>query len=30
MSNFTNSIAGTPLDKAVEKLAWNKPKIAMG
>jgi uncharacterized peroxidase-related enzyme len=25
MSNYTNSIAGTPLDKAVEKLIWNKP-----
>jgi alkylhydroperoxidase family enzyme len=29
MSNFTNSIAGTPLDEAVRKLAWEKPKIAM-
>lgn len=29
MSNYTNSIAGTPLDKAVEKLAWKKPRIAM-
>ena len=27
MSNYTNSIAGTPLDKAVEKLIWNKPLI---
>lgn len=25
MSNFTNSIAGTPLDSAVSKLAWSKP-----
>jgi len=30
MSNFTNSITGTPLDKAVEKLAWSKPTIASG
>lgn len=29
MSNYTNSIAGTPLDKSVEKLAWKKPVIAM-
>ena len=29
MSNFTNSIAGTPLDDAVQKLAWRKPKIGM-
>ena len=29
MSNFTNSIAGTPLDKEVERLRWEKPKIAM-
>ncbi len=29
MSNYTNSIAGTPLDGAVEKLRWKKPKIAM-
>ena len=27
MSNYTNSIAGTPLDKEVEKLRWNKPMI---
>ena len=27
MSNFTNSIAGTPLDAAVRKLAWQKPLI---
>lgn len=25
MSNYTNSIAGTPLDAAVEKFAWRKP-----
>jgi AhpD family alkylhydroperoxidase len=29
MSNYTNSIAGTPLDKAVEKLRWKKPVILM-
>lgn len=29
MSNFTNSLVGTPLDKAVAKLAWHKPVIAM-
>lgn len=29
MSNYTNSIAGTPLDRAVEKLAWTKPTIPM-
>jgi AhpD family alkylhydroperoxidase len=29
MSNYTNSIAGTPLDAAVEKLRWRKPKVAM-
>ena len=29
MSNFTNSIAGTPLDKAVKHLAWHKPRIRM-
>lgn len=27
MSNYTNSIAGTPLDKEVEPLRWNKPII---
>ena len=27
MSNFTNSIAGTPLDKEVESLRWKKPVI---
>ena len=29
MSNYTNSIAGTPLDREVERLRWKKPKIAM-
>jgi AhpD family alkylhydroperoxidase len=29
MSNFTNSIAGTPLDGVVAKYAWQKPKIRM-
>lgn len=29
MSNYTNSIAGTPLDKAIEKLSWKKPVISM-
>ena len=27
MSNYINSIAGTPLDKEVKKLDWHKPKI---
>lgn len=27
MSNYTNSIAGTPLDNEVEKLRWSKPMI---
>ena len=27
MSNYTNSIAGTPLDKAVERLRWRKPAV---
>ena len=27
MSNFTNSIAGTPLDKQVERFRWKKPTI---
>lgn len=27
MSNYTNSIAGTPLDQEVEKLRWKKPVI---
>lgn len=25
MSNYTNSIAGTPLDEQVQQLAWKKP-----
>lgn len=29
MSNYTNSIAGTPLDAEVKKLAWQKPRIGM-
>ncbi|MBE9006942.1 carboxymuconolactone decarboxylase family protein [Fortiea sp. LEGE XX443] len=29
MSNYTNSISGTPLDKAVENLRWKKPIISM-
>jgi AhpD family alkylhydroperoxidase len=29
MSNYTNSIAGTPLDKTVENLRWKKPIISM-
>ncbi len=29
MSNFTNSIAGTPLDREVKNLAWRKPRVAM-
>jgi uncharacterized peroxidase-related enzyme len=29
MSNYTNSIAGTPLDKAVERLRWRKPIISI-
>lgn len=29
MSNFTNSIAGTPLDGAVTKHTWQKPMIGM-
>lgn len=29
MSNFTNSIAGTPLDKAVTAHTWQKPRIPM-
>lgn len=29
MSNYTNSIAGTPLDKPVERLRWKKPLISM-
>lgn len=27
MSNYTNSIAGTPLDQEVQKFHWEKPKI---
>jgi AhpD family alkylhydroperoxidase len=27
MSNYTNSIAGTPLDQAVMPLVWKKPKL---
>ncbi|MEM9784036.1 MAG: carboxymuconolactone decarboxylase family protein [Pseudomonadota bacterium] len=30
MSNYTNSIAGTPLDSAVRKHAWTKPTLAPG
>jgi uncharacterized peroxidase-related enzyme len=30
MSNYTNSIAGTPLDPAVAKHAWSKPVIKPG
>lgn len=29
MTNYTNSIAGTPLDACVQKYAWHKPKVAM-
>ena len=29
MSNYTNSIAGTPLDREVEQFRWKKSKIAM-
>ena len=29
MSNYTNSIAGTPLDTIMRKYSWRKPKIAM-
>jgi AhpD family alkylhydroperoxidase len=29
MSNYTNSIAGTPLDRKVTGLAWKKPRIPM-
>jgi alkylhydroperoxidase family enzyme len=29
MSNYTNSIVGTPLDRAVKKHAWRKPRISM-
>ncbi len=27
ISNYTNSIAGTPLDPEVERLRWEKPVI---
>jgi len=27
LSNYTNSIAGTPLDEAVQRDAWRKPVI---
>jgi AhpD family alkylhydroperoxidase len=30
MTNYTNSIAGTPLDEEVKPLAWKKPVIALG
>ena len=30
MSNYTNSITGTPLDEAVQALAWRKPVIKPG
>ncbi len=30
MSNFTNSIAGTPLDTQVASLKWNKPFVKNG
>lgn len=29
LSNSINSIAGTPLDRAVRKLTWKKPVITM-
>ncbi|MEQ5787853.1 carboxymuconolactone decarboxylase family protein [Erythrobacter sp. NFXS35] len=29
MSNYTNSIVGTPLDQQVAGLRWAKPKVAM-
>ena len=29
MSNYTNSIAGTPLDKAVKDKVWHKPLVRM-
>jgi AhpD family alkylhydroperoxidase len=29
MSNYTNSIAGTPLDAAVKKRLWRKPRVTM-
>ena len=30
MTNYTNSIAGTPLDAKVQSLAWKKPGIGIG
>lgn len=30
MTNYTNSIAGTPLDEKMQPLAWKKPGIALG
>ena len=29
MSNYTNSITGTPLDRAVQRLKWRKPIVAL-
>ena len=29
MSNYTNSIAGTPLDKVVQSYQWQKPTIKL-
>ncbi|MGH6933424.1 MAG: carboxymuconolactone decarboxylase family protein [Dongiaceae bacterium] len=29
MTNYTNSIAGTPLDACVRRYGWHKPRIAM-
>ena len=29
MSNYTNSITGTPLDRQVQRLKWRKPIIAL-
>ena len=29
MSNYTNSIAGTPLDKVVKSYEWQKPTIKL-
>lgn len=29
MSNYTNSIAGTPLDGVVERFRWTKPRVSM-
>ena len=30
ISNFTNSIAETPLDREVKNLAWRKPTVTRG